>query len=251
MRKAGKRMGERIVCIVAAAGRGVRFGREMPKSFYPVEGKPLLAWSLGGLNAWGKISSFVVMVPSGWESEARGEILRELPGLAFDVLAGGETRQESVAIGLNAVGRADIIIVHDACRPIISAALIERVVEAARETGAAVPALQVTETLGRLRDDILEGIVPRERVVAIQTPQAFKLEVLTKAFTHAGETIRTATDESSLALAAGFTVRVVEGEIWNVKVTVKEDLEIMSSFLSGKKLELPRSETEGCGSCDA
>ena len=232
-------MGESIVCIVAAAGRGVRFGREMPKSFYPVEGKPLLSWSLRALCAWGSISRYVVMAPSGWEAEAEREIAAEIPGTPHEVLLGGESRQESVAIGLRSVRSADLVLVHDACRPIVSIPLIARVVEAAREHGAAVPALQVTETLARLRDDTLEGIVPRERVVGIQTPQAFRFDVLRQAFNAADETIRTATDESSLVLAAGHPVKVVEGEVWNIKVTVKEDLEMMTSFLSGKRLELP------------
>jgi len=230
---------EQIVCLVAAAGRGVRFGRETPKSFYPVEGKPLLAWSLRSLNAWGGISRYVVMVPPGWEAEAKKALEAEVPGVAHAVLAGGETRQESVAIGLASIARADLVIVHDACRPIVSSGLIARVVDAAREHGAAVPVLGVTETLARLRDDVLEGIVPRERVVGIQTPQAFAFDVLSKAFSAAGDAIRTATDDSSLVLAAGFPVNVVEGEVWNIKVTVKEDLEIMGSFLSGRKLELP------------
>jgi 2-C-methyl-D-erythritol 4-phosphate cytidylyltransferase len=235
-------MKDRIVCIVAAAGRGVRFGREMPKSFYPVEGRPLVAWSLRALEAWGGISRYIVMVPSGWEAEAEREIAPEIPGVAHEVLVGGETRQESVAIGLRSAGAADILVVHDACRPIISVPLIARVVEAAREHGAAVPALQVTETLARLRDDVIEANVPRERVVGIQTPQAFRFDVLREAFAAAGEKIRTATDESSLVLAAGFTVKAVEGEVWNIKVTVKEDLEMMGSFLSGKRLELPPCE---------
>jgi 2-C-methyl-D-erythritol 4-phosphate cytidylyltransferase len=113
------------------------------------------------------------------------------------------------------------------------------VIEAAREDGAAVPALAATETLGRIRDEVLEGIVPRERVVGIQTPQAFKLDILRSAFDVASETISTATDESSLVLAAGYPVRVVEGERWNIKVTVKEDLEIVESFITGKLLTLP------------
>ena len=232
-------MKEQIACLVAAAGRGVRFGREMPKSFYPVEGKPLLAWSLRSLNAWGGISRYAVMVPAGWEGEAKKEIETTLSGVAYSVIVGGETRAASVAIGLASIPRADIVIVHDACRPIVSVGLISRVVDAARTHGAAVPALEATETLGRLRDDVLEGIVPRERVVGIQTPQAFTFDVLAKAFSAAGEAIRTATDESSLVLAAGFPVKVVEGEVWNIKVTVKEDLEIMGCLLSGRRLELP------------
>jgi 2-C-methyl-D-erythritol 4-phosphate cytidylyltransferase len=230
---------ERIVCLVAAAGRGKRFGRDMPKSFHPVGGKTLLELSIERLSAWEGITEYVVMVPSGWEEKAVEELARFAPHLDTSVLAGGETRSESVSIGLKTIRDPDLVIVHDACRPVISPALIERVVEAARETGAAVPALQATETLGRLRDDTIEATVPRDRVIGIQTPQVFRYEVLKTAFETADETIRKATDESSLVLAAGYPVRVVEGERWNIKVTVKEDLQILESFLGGGKLELP------------
>lgn len=230
---------ERIVCLVAAAGRGKRFGRDIPKSFHPVGGKTLLAISIERLNAWEGITEYVVVVPSGWEEKAAEELARVVPHLETRVLAGGNTRSESVSIGLKTILEADLVIVHDACRPIVSVALIDRVVEAARETGAAVPALQATETLGRLRDDTIEATVPRDRVIGIQTPQVFKCETLRTAFEAADETIRKATDESSLVLAAGFPVHVVEGERWNIKVTVKEDLQILESFLGGGKLELP------------
>ena len=233
---------ENIVCIIAAAGRGIRFGREMPKSFYPVQGRILLVRSIEALNAWGGISRYIVMVPGGWDAKAAEEIERGLPGIECVVLEGGETRQESVAIGIGAAEGADLLIVHDACRPLVSVSLIARVVEAALAHGAAVPVVQATDTLGRLRDDALEGIVPRERVVGIQTPQVFRSDVLRSAFETAGETIRSASDESSLVLAAGLPVRAVEGERWNIKVTVKEDLEIVTGLLEGKILELPRGQ---------
>ncbi len=230
----------KVVCILAGAGRGIRFGREAPKCFYPVNEQLLLSLSLRAINAWGGVDEYVVLVPAGWEDKAEEELKKNVDGVKYKILAGGETRQQSVAIGVSAVGSADIVIVHDACRPIVSVNLIESVVRTAEEFGAAVPALQVTETIGRLRDDILEDIVPRERVVSIQTPQAFRFDVLKKSFEVADETIRLATDESSLALRAGFQVKLVEGERWNIKVTVKEDLEIIASFLTERKLDLSR-----------
>lgn len=233
---------ETINCIIAAAGRGLRLGREMPKSFHQVEGRSLLVRSIQCIDAWRGVSRYIVVVPVGWEDTAREEIEQELKGLDCTVLTGGETRQESVSIGLSAVGTADLVIVHDSCRPVVSVSLVARVVDAARMHGAAVPVLEATDTLGRLRDEALEGIVPRERVVGIQTPQAFRLDVLRAAFETADEKIGSATDESSLVLAAGFPVRAVEGERWNIKVTVKEDLEIAASFLSERKLELPLAD---------
>ncbi|OQX84131.1 MAG: 2-C-methyl-D-erythritol 4-phosphate cytidylyltransferase [Candidatus Latescibacteria bacterium 4484_7] len=232
---------EKVVCILAGAGRGVRFSREMPKCFYPINDEPLLTLSLETVGAWKGVDEYIVLVPPGWEEKAEEELKKRAGDVKYRVLAGGGTRQQSVSIGLAAIDEADMVIVHDACRPIVSKGMIERVVAAAREFGAAVPALQVTETLGRLRDDILEDIVPRERVVAIQTPQAFKFDVLRKSFEVADETIRTATDESSLALKAGFEVKLVEGERWNIKVTVREDLDIITSFLSARTLDFEAS----------
>jgi 2-C-methyl-D-erythritol 4-phosphate cytidylyltransferase/2-C-methyl-D-erythritol 2,4-cyclodiphosphate synthase len=229
---------EKIVCLVAAAGKGKRFGRETPKIFHEVEGLTLLVRSLKSLGAWDGITRFVVMVPEGWEKQAEDDLAENFDGIEATVMVGGETRQESVAIGLEAAGDADIILVHDAARPFVSAALIKRVVEGARETGAAVPALHMTDTLGRLRGEELEAIVPRDKVVGIQTPQGFRTEVLRKAFEAAKGSDQKMTDESSLVLAAGMPVRVVDGERWNVKVTVKDDIDIVTSFLSGTILDL-------------
>ena len=229
---------EKIVCLVAAAGKGKRFGRETPKTFHAVEGLTLLVRSLKSLGAWDGISRFVVMVPEGWEKQAEDDIAENFAGIEATVMAGGETRQESVAIGLKAAGDADIVLVHDAARPFVSPALIERVIEGVRETGAAVPALHMTDTLGRLRGEELDAIVPREKVVGIQTPQGFRTEVLRKAFEAAEGSGQKMTDESSLVLAAGMPVKVVDGERWNIKVTVKDDIDIVTSFLSGTTLDL-------------
>jgi 2-C-methyl-D-erythritol 4-phosphate cytidylyltransferase len=228
-------MQQKIVCLVAAAGRGIRFGREMPKSFHPVGGRSLLVWSIEGLRLVPSIGRFVVMVPQGWEQTAREQLEREIPDCEAAVIAGGETRQESVEIGLAEAGAAEIVLVHDAARPCFSAGLVERVIEAALRAGAAVPVLQATDTLGRIRDDDLEAIVPRERVVGIQTPQGFRTAVLRRAFEEVRASGLRATDESSLVLAAGMPVKVVEGERRNIKVTVKEDLEIVAGFLGVRR----------------
>ncbi|MBN1163460.1 MAG: 2-C-methyl-D-erythritol 4-phosphate cytidylyltransferase [Candidatus Krumholzibacteriota bacterium] len=228
----------KTACLVAAAGRGLRFGREMPKSFYPLEGRTLLSRSIQSLRAWPGIGEFIVLVPSGWEDKAKETLAAEVPDIPLRVITGGETRQESVEIGLRAIKSSELVLVHDACRPFVSLSLIERVVAGAVKVGAAVPALQATETLGRLRDDSLESIIPRDRVVNIQTPQAFRVDTLRRAFQTTEEAVRRATDESTLVLAAGFPVKVVEGERWNIKITVKEDIDLISCFPSGCRGDL-------------
>ena len=233
---------ENIVCIVAAAGRGIRLGKEFPKSFYPVEGRTLLERSFENLVKWGRISDFVVMVPPGWEEKAEELLSKEKSSNGLKIMAGGKTRQESVAIGLKEVDGGSLVLIHDACRPFVSPSLIERVVSGAMSSGAAVPVLQATDTLGRLRGEELEAILPRDRVVRIQTPQAFKAEILKEAFLAGKDLIGVATDESSLVLANDKPVKVVEGERWNIKVTVREDIDIITSFLAGRKLDLPDAD---------
>jgi 2-C-methyl-D-erythritol 4-phosphate cytidylyltransferase len=235
---------DRIVCIVAGAGRGKRFGKEIPKSFFSIEGQTLLARSIKSVDVLDEPLEFVVLVPPGWEEKAKEKLAAEIPEANCRVLAGGSSRQQSVSIGLDEIKDARLVLIHDACRPFVSPDLVRKVVETGLEFGAAVPVLQVTETLARIRDERLEGIVPRERVVGIQTPQAFDLEILKKAYNTAEEKIRTATDESSLVLAADLPVKVVEGEKWNIKVTVSEDVEVALSFLTAKKLELAKPERE-------
>jgi len=233
---------DRIVCIVAGAGRGKRFGKKIPKGFFPVEGKELFIRSIESISKYPGISEYIVLVPAGWEDQAGEKIRKNLPGIEFRVMAGGETRQQSVAIGIRAVEQAGLVLVHDACRPFVSKRLITRVVEAGREFGAAVPVQEVTDTLARVKDKMLEGIVPRERVVSIQTPQAFGLDVLRSSYDTAEENIRVATDESSLAQKAGYRVRAVEGELWNIKVTVEEDLEVANCFLTSDLLDMDGEE---------
>ncbi len=234
-----------VVCLVAAAGRGLRFDRETPKSFHLFEGRSLLARTIEALSASARISRFVVMVPPGWEEKAAGELDSAGAGARAIVVTGGETRQESVQIGLEKAGDSEIVLIHDAARPFVSSRLIERVIDAAVETGAAVPALLATDTLGRLRGEELEAIVPRDRVVGVQTPQGFRTEILKKAFESSSEVISGSTDESSLVLSANMPVKVVDGERWNIKVTVVEDLEIAKAFLSGAVLDMSGDDQGG------
>ncbi|HMA76939.1 MAG TPA: 2-C-methyl-D-erythritol 4-phosphate cytidylyltransferase [Candidatus Krumholzibacteriaceae bacterium] len=231
-----------ITCIIAGAGRGKRFGKEIPKSFFRIEGRTLLARSIESINIIDESIEFIVLVPSGWEEKAEEKLAAEVPDAECRVIAGGNSRQQSVNIGLDEIKGARLILIHDACRPFVSPGLVRKVVDAGMEFRAAVPVLQATETLARIRDERLEGIVPRERVVRIQTPQAFDPEIIREAYDTAEESIRTATDESSLVLAAGLPVKVVEGEIWNIKVTFKDDIKVALSFLTEKKLDLAESE---------
>ncbi len=148
------------------------------------------------------------------------------------VVAGGASRQESVGNGLSALPAAcDYVLVHDAARPAVSPALIDRVLNATRHYGAAVPGVPVTDTIQRVREETVVESVVRDDLRAVQTPQGARLDRLRRAYEYLGARIHTMTDESSILTAAGDAVRIVEGDPANIKVTRPEDVERVAAAL--------------------
>jgi 2-C-methyl-D-erythritol 4-phosphate cytidylyltransferase len=207
---------------VVAAGAGNRFGGAVPKQFLEVGGRRLVDWSV---RAAASVSeSVVVVVPEGYGSAAPGSESE----VATAWVTGGATRSESVRAGLDAVpDTATVILVHDAARPVATAALFERVVAAVRAGAVAVvPVVPVVDTI---RDD--QGRpVDRSTLQAVQTPQGFSATVLRQV--HAGGAV--ATDDASLVREAGLPVVAVEGERWNIKVTEPEDRLVVAALLGAR-----------------
>jgi 2-C-methyl-D-erythritol 4-phosphate cytidylyltransferase len=192
--------------IVVAAGQATRFGR--PKQYEPLAGRRVIDWSLAAARS--VATGIVVVVPSG--AEGRPEPAAER------TVAGGATRSASVRAGLAAVPEdATVVLVHDAARPLASAALFTRVVEAVHHgADAAVPVVAVADTLRRRTG----GVVDRDELVAVQTPQGFRATALRAA--HAGGA--EATDDASLVEQQGGTVVLVDGDPSNRKITDPADL---------------------------
>jgi 2-C-methyl-D-erythritol 4-phosphate cytidylyltransferase len=192
-----------------AAGAGSRFGS--PKQFAQLAGRRVVDWSVG--TARSACDAVVVVLPAGgvWDG----------PPVAATV-AGGATRSESVRAGLSAIpASAEIVVVHDAARPLASGALFDAVVAAIRAgADGAVPALPVADTLKRVEGERVVATVERSGVVAVQTPQAFRAEALRAAHA-AGDG---ATDDAALVEAAGGKVVVVPGDPLNLKITTPHDL---------------------------
>ena len=210
------------VAILLAAGGSTRMGGD-DKLWAELGGEPLIALPLRMLAALADIDALVVVAP-----RAKHEALRDLAaGVRCEprCVEGGARRQDSVAAGIAAAPDAQWYLVHDGARPLASAALARRVLDAAREHGAAVPALPVTDTIKRVdgAGDVIETL-PRDELRAAQTPQAFAGELLRRA--HAAATAE-ATDDAALVEALGAPVHVVEGEAANVKVTAPGDLELI------------------------
>lgn len=216
--------------VLVAAGRGERLGGDRPKAFAPLRGRPLLAESLGRLEASDWIDAIVVVAPEGWE-EPSILVAEELGcGKVTATVTGGQTRAESVRIGVaEADGEAAALVVHDAARPLLPEDVLERVIGALGDAwDGAVPGLPVADTIKRVEGDRVVETLPRGELVAVQTPQAFTAPVLRAAVD--GD-IAGASDCASLVEARGGRVTVVAGDHRLLKVTTVEDLALVESWL--------------------
>jgi 2-C-methyl-D-erythritol 4-phosphate cytidylyltransferase len=219
-----------VWALLVAAGAGERLGEERPKAFVRLGDLPLLAESLRRLDDSNWVDAIVVAAPPGWEEPA---ILLAEELSASKVVAsvtGGATRAESVRAALADVPEdALVALVHDAARPLLGDAVIERVLAPLSEGwDGVVPGLPLADTVKRVEQDVVVETVDRSGLVAVQTPQAFLLSVLRAAF--AGEAAD-ATDCSTLVEAKGGRVKVVAGERRLLKVTTREDLELVEAWL--------------------
>ena len=219
-----------VWALLLAAGAGERLGGERPKAFSGLGGLPLLAEPLRRLDESGWIDAIVVVVPAGWEEPAI-LLAEELAATKVSAaVPGGATRAESVRAALAEVPEeALVLVVHDAARPLVSEAVLERVLAPLSEGwDGVVPGLPLTDTVKRGDGDRVTGTESRERLVAVQTPQAFLASKLREAY--AGD-LAGATDCSSLVEARGGRVKVVEGDPRLLKVTTSADLEQVAAWL--------------------
>jgi 2-C-methyl-D-erythritol 4-phosphate cytidylyltransferase len=219
-----------VWAILVAAGRGERLGLEQPKAFAKLGEDPLLAEPLRRLDESEWIDGIVIVAPAGWEEPAI-LLAEELAcSKVHSCVAGGATRTDSVRAGIAEVpDDALVVLVHDAARPLVSEAVIERVLAPLGEGwDGAVPGLPLADTLKRVGvDGRIEETVLRDGLWTVQTPQAFPADVLRRATANGGD----ATDCSSLVEAAGGRVKVVEGDPQLLKVTTADDLAKIASWL--------------------
>ena len=214
-----------VCALVPAGGSGTRLGHRVPKQFLRVAGVSILVTTVRRLRQHPGLSSVIVAAPAVWVARTRR--LLEAGGRRppITVVEGGATRQESVWRALQAApATAEIVVVHDAVRPFITRALLEEVVTAAAEAGAAICALPVTETVKRVRDGFVEETVDRAGLWSVQTPQAFRAALLREAHDKARRDGIVGTDDAMLVERLGHRVRVVPGLPGNVKITTPDDL---------------------------
>lgn len=211
------------VLIIAAAGMGVRLGRPEPKALVPLYGRPMICWGLDTLEGL-PFDSAVVAAPADriadFEALVRGR---------GKVIAGGATRAESVRRAFERAGALprDIVCIHDAARPLVSAREVSSVITAAELSGAAIAATPVVDTVKRVEADRIVATVDRAGLWSAGTPQAFRADLLRQALAGGSE----ATDEASLCEALGIPVAVVPVSRLGFKITAPEDLEMAEAIL--------------------
>jgi 2-C-methyl-D-erythritol 4-phosphate cytidylyltransferase len=207
-------------------------GAGRPKAFLALGGQPILLRAARVFDAAASVGAVVVVVPAA-QADAARELLAPIRKL-IAVVAGGERRQDSVRAGLAQApaGFAGVVLVHDAARPLVEPALVDAVAAAAASGGAALPVLPVVDTLKRVRDGRVLGTLDRSELVAAQTPQGFRAELLRRAYEQVFRDGVTVTDEAMAVERLGEPVVAVIGSVSNRKLTTPEDLAWAEVFLA-------------------
>ena len=221
------------LAILVAAGRGERMGAGRPKAFLGLAGEPLLLKAARAFEAARSVDAIVAVVPADEIDTARA-LLAPL-GKVAAVVTGGARRQDSVLEGLKQApeGFEGVVLVHDAARPLVDAALIEAVVRAADEGGAALPVLDLVDTVKRVRDGRVVETLDRSELGGAQTPQGFRFRLLVDAYEAAFRDRVVLTDEAMAVERLGLPVTAVPGSPRNRKITTPEDLAWAEGVLSG------------------
>ena len=238
----------KVVVIIPAAGLGTRMAPASEakskklaasKQFSEIGGTPILIHTLRKFAASPEVTQIYVALRAneieGFRARLRTD--KDLSNRKIELVEGGEHRQQSVANAMGAIAAVadDIVLVHDAVRPFVTAEIIHEVIEAARKYGAAIAGMPAMDTIKEVQRTsegaVITATVPRERVVMAQTPQGFRYDVIKKAFDEAATDGFLGTDEASLVERSGHEVAVVMGSPRNIKITTPSDMELAEFFL--------------------
>jgi 2-C-methyl-D-erythritol 4-phosphate cytidylyltransferase len=229
--------GMQVFAIFPAAGMGTRMAGPQPKQFVALDGIPILVHSLRAFASVKRVTAIYVAVRKPEMERVAAQAAEYGLGERVVVVEGGDHRQESVAHALAALPAEadDIVLVHDAVRPLIDAATIDRTIDAVVEFGAAIVGLPAVDTIKQVERTahgaLVTATIPREYVVLAQTPQGFRYGLLRRAFAEALADGFVGTDEASVVERAGMPVAVVHGSQVNLKITQPGDLELAEFYL--------------------
>ncbi|MBN1188808.1 MAG: 2-C-methyl-D-erythritol 4-phosphate cytidylyltransferase [Dehalococcoidales bacterium] len=212
-----------VCAIIAAAGESLRMNG-VDKIMTTLAGKPVLVWSIEAFQSSPLVDRIVLVNSQKTLEPVQCLVIDQKWSKVADVCTGGRRRQDSVAAGLRVLGSCEWVIIHDGARPLVTRELIERGLEAARETGAAAAAVPVTDTVKLAGDDrtVIETL-PRRNLWAVQTPQVFRTDILKEAYRQVRGDV---TDDAALVEQTGTRVKLYEGSYDNIKITTPRDLAI-------------------------
>ena len=224
---------EKCAAVIVAAGSASRMGG-IDKVMAELKGEPMIVRTVRAFQQCDAIREIVIVT--------REDLIRPISSLCSNmdkvkaVVTGGKSRQESVWLGLNSLsGDVKLAAIHDGARPLVSQAVIDRTVRAAHSYGAAAPAIPVKDTIKAVKSGLVMATPDRDSLRAVQTPQAFDFDLLRGALKKAAEEGAAVTDDCSAVERLGMSVKLVEGEEWNIKLTTPLDLKIAALFLEEQK----------------
>ncbi len=225
----------RTVAIVVAAGKGKRMGL-VDKPFLLLEKKPLLTYGLLTLENSSFVGEVILVVEKNKISKAKELIKKYHISKVKEIVAGGKTRQGSVASGLRKMNSfSNFVLIHDGARPFLTGELIKRVILGAKRYKAAVPGLPLSDTIKKVENSsFISSTLNRKSLWTVQTPQVFKAEIIQKAYLQAEKDHFWGTDSASLVERIGIPVKIIKGDPYNIKITTKDDFLLAKGLLKNK-----------------
>ena len=223
---------ERVGAIIVAAGAGTRMAG-VDKIFIPLAGKPLLAHTLFAFQSCAAVHDIVLVLPEDRLNDGRQLVEDHSLSKVKDVCPGGARRQDSVRAGLQQLSGCDWVLIHDGARPCVNQSIIQNALKAAKVSGAAVPAVPIIDTVKAVSADLfVEDTLARDRLWSVQTPQAFRFDIISKAHSKSRGDV---TDDAALVEGLGYKVKVFPGSRANIKVTTPDDIPIAEAILKEMK----------------
>lgn len=217
----------RTSAIIVAAGSGLRLGLGTPKAFVAINGILLLSYVLRTIRATDALDEVVLAVPAGTQEFARSEVNAAGVQIPVKIIEGGTKRQDSVRLALGFTSaESELIVIHDAARPFATPQMFSACITAAAESGGAILAIPVADTLKRVEDGIVVSTIPREGLWQAQTPQVFRRELLIRGHEAAITGRIIVTDDAHVCERLGAKLQVVPGSASNLKITTPDDLRL-------------------------
>jgi 2-C-methyl-D-erythritol 4-phosphate cytidylyltransferase len=229
-------MNEKITAIVPAAGLGKRFDSSNRKTFISIKGLPLLIYTLKRLQNEDAITEIIPVICHEDMDNCSKMFKQHNLHKISRIAPGGNERQDSVYSALKIIESECIVLVHDGVRPFIPEGIITKLVGTLADADGAVPGMPAKDTIKEVSEQMtVVSTLRRDRIRAVQTPQAFSLNIIKKAYDKAYEDGIYATDDAALVERTGGTVKIIEGSSYNIKITTPEDLEMMKFILEKEK----------------